>query len=68
MKGLDSDKFNSLLHSLDDSACGHGPITVAMMFAKEKGASKGTILKYINSGDKTGDYSSVVAYTSAIFA
>ncbi len=67
MKRMDCEKFDSLLHSLNDTACGHGPITVAMVFAKEKGAGKGIILKYSNSGDQTGDYSSVVAYSSAVF-
>ena len=68
IKDLDCKRFNGLLHSLDDTACGHGPITVAMIFAKAMGAGKGIILKYSNSGDQTGDYASVVAYSSIAFA
>jgi hypothetical protein len=64
---LDYERFNSLIDSLQDSACGFGPITVAMMFAKGMGASRGVLLKYSNSGDQTGDYSSVVAYSSIAF-
>jgi AmmeMemoRadiSam system protein B len=64
---LDHARFNGLVHSLEDTACGYGPITVAMLFAEGMHASKGTILKYSNSGDQTGDYSSVVAYSSIAF-
>lgn len=65
---LDYERFNKLVHSLEDTTCGYGPITVATMFAKGMGASRGIILKYSNSGDQTGDYSSVVAYSSVAFA
>jgi hypothetical protein len=65
---LDCERFNALVHSLDDTACGYGPITVAMMFAKGMKASKGMLLKYSNSGDQTGDYDGVVAYSSIAFA
>jgi hypothetical protein len=64
---LDCKKFNELIDSLEDTTCGHGPITVAMMFAKSMHASKGIPTKYSNSGDETGDYSSVVAYSSIAF-
>ena len=64
IKRLDAAAFNRLIGELDDSACGFGPITVAMLFAKQCGAKEGILLKYSNSGDVTGDYSSVVAYSS----
>ena len=64
---LDYKRFNELVHSLEDTTCGYGPITVAMMLAKAMGANKGVLLKYSNSGDQTGDYSSVVAYSSIAF-
>lgn len=66
-KSLDYEKFNRLIDELQDSACGFGPITVAMLFGKHEGAKKGMLLKYGNSGDVTGDYSSVVAYPSIAF-
>jgi AmmeMemoRadiSam system protein B len=47
------------------SICGAGPITVAMEFALERGASEFKLLKYTNSGDITGDKNSVVAYVAA---
>ena len=65
---LDYHEFNKRLEQSGDTACGFGPITVATIFAKEKGAKAGYLLKYANSGDANGDYSSVVAYASIIFA
>lgn len=64
---LDSKRFNKLIDELNDSACGYGPITTAMLYAGSKGAREGMLLKYSNSGDTTGDYSSVVAYASLAF-
>ena len=64
---LDSKRFNKLIDELNDSACGYGPITTAMLYAGSKGAREGILLKYSNSGDTTGDYSSVVAYASLAF-
>lgn len=68
VKTLDHKNFNRLVDEVHDTACGFGPITVAMLFAKDAGMKKGTILKYTNSGEETGDYSSVVAYCSIAFA
>ncbi len=47
------------------SICGSGPITSAMIYAIELGATQFRLLKYTNSGDVTGDDKSVVAYVSA---
>ncbi|MGC9099115.1 MAG: MEMO1 family protein [Candidatus Micrarchaeia archaeon] len=68
LKKLDYEEFNKRLRASDDTACGFGPITVAAIFSKEKGAKSGYLLKYGNSGDVNKDYSSVVAYASMIFA
>ncbi len=46
--------------------CGLAPVVTALLYAKEKGADSVKILKYANSGDVTGDYSSVVGYTSGL--
>lgn len=64
---IDYMRLNILAKELDDSACGIGPITVAMLFALEHSAKKGCMLKYSNSGEVTGDNSSVVAYSSILF-
>ncbi len=49
----------------DTEACGGGPTAAAMIAARKLGADRCTILQYANSGDITGDTSSVVGYVSA---
>lgn len=46
-------------------ACGGAPIVTVMMAAKKLGATKSAVLHLANSGDVTGDYSSVVGYMAA---
>lgn len=64
---LDYKSFNKSALDLDDSACGTGPIIVALLFGKAMGATKSLLLKYSDSGSVTKDYSSVVAYASLAF-
>ena len=65
--GLDYRSFNKILREKDDTACGYGPITVAALFSISYGAKGAKLLKYSNSGEATGDYRSVVAYSSIMF-
>ncbi len=46
-------------------ACGRGPVITAMIAARALGADRSVILNHANSGDVTGDHSSVVGYVSA---
>lgn len=46
-------------------ACGGGPVTAVMLAAHGLGANKAKVLKYMNSGDVTGDHSQVVGYVAA---
>ncbi|MCJ7664579.1 MAG: AmmeMemoRadiSam system protein B, partial [Desulfobacterales bacterium] len=46
-------------------ACGGGPVVAVMLAARALGADKGEVLHYANSGDVTGDRSSVVGYMAA---
>jgi len=46
-------------------ACGGGPVVAVMSAARSLGADKAEVLKYANSGDVTGDLSSVVGYMAA---
>ena len=48
-------------------ACGGGPLISIMLAAKAIGANRGRVLKYLNSGDVTGDRSRVVGYGAAVF-
>jgi len=59
-----------LLESLEKGtaeACGGGPMVVAMLVARMMNANKAHLLKYANSGDVTGDKSSVVGYAAAVY-
>lgn len=49
------------------SMCGVAPTMAVVTAVKARGATAGQILKYTNSGDITGDQSSVVAYAAARF-
>lgn len=62
---LDPKGFIDFVRGHRISICGAGPIAVAMVFAKERGATRFNVLKYTNSGDATGNYSDVVAYVAA---
>ena len=48
-------------------ACGGAPIVATMIYAERMGANQARVLKYENSGDVTGDHSSVVGYSADIF-
>lgn len=68
---IDNMDANGLLEDLESGraeACGGGPIAVAIMVAKRLNANNGTVLKYANSGDVSGDRSGVVGYVSAAFS
>jgi len=62
---LDPQGFIDFVRSHRISICGAGPIATAMVYAKERGATRFEVLKYTNSGDMTGNYNDVVAYVSA---
>jgi len=69
LRHLKDNDAQGLLNSLGNGtteACGGGPMAVAMLVASMMGANSAQVLKYANSGDVTGDKSSVVGYAAAI--
>ena len=64
---MDIEGFLRSLESGRCEACGAGAIIVTMMVAKAMGADRGMVLKYMNSGDVTGDKSGVVGYAAVAF-
>ncbi len=48
-------------------ACGGAPIVAAMIAAERMGANQAMVLKYLNSGDTSGDHSRVVGYCADLF-
>lgn len=70
LKYIQDSDVEGLLDSLTrdkTEACGGGPIAAVMLAAQKLGARHAALLKYANSGDVTGDKSSVVGYTSAVY-
>jgi len=69
IKYIENYDYQGLARGLDSGeieACGGGPIIATMMAAQKLGANRAKVLIYKNSGDVTGDKSSVVGYTAAI--
>ncbi|MFA4946264.1 MAG: AmmeMemoRadiSam system protein B [Candidatus Micrarchaeia archaeon] len=62
---LDAEGFHRA--ALRSSACGYAPVACAARWAELNGAKRGELLAFSNSGEATGDYSSVVDYASLAF-
>lgn len=67
LKNGDAEGLLKSLESGEVEACGGGPMAVVMFVARMMKAHKAYFLKYANSGDVTGDKSSVVGYASSVF-
>ena len=66
--GVDVVEVARLQRALDrtpDHACGGGPTVAVMRAAHALGARDARVLKYADSGDVSGDKSSVVGYMAA---
>jgi AmmeMemoRadiSam system protein B len=64
--GFDEEKIMTDLETRRTEACGGGPMVAVMAAARRLGANRAGILSHCNSGDVTGDRSSVVGYLSAV--
>ena len=64
---FDPEGLNRDLKNGRCEACGGGPIISIMLAAKILGANQGKMLKYLNSGDVSGDRSRVVGYAAGVF-
>jgi AmmeMemoRadiSam system protein B/AmmeMemoRadiSam system protein A len=67
LERFDARQLSRELESGQGEACGGGPVMAVMVAAKELGANRAKVLKYLNSGDVTGDRSGVVGYAAAVF-
>ena len=65
---LDEAELESSIYSHNISMCGYGPVISAIRASKMIGAKEAKLLAYGNSGDVTGDYSSVVSYASILIS
>jgi MEMO1 family protein len=62
---FDADALMARLEQRRDHACGGGPIVSVMRAARLRGATVSRVLSYADSGDVSGDKSSVVGYLAA---
>jgi len=62
---LDADRLQHALDAQPDHACGGGPTVAVMRAARQLGARDAVVLDYADSGDVSGDKSSVVGYLAA---
>jgi hypothetical protein len=67
LQAFDAKQLSRDLESGKAEACGGGPVMAVMIAARELGATRAEVLKYLNSGDVTGDRSGVVGYVAAAF-
>ena len=62
---LDDEGLMALLERRADHACGGGPMVTVLRAARALGATTSCVLRYADSGDVSGDKSSVVGYMAA---
>jgi MEMO1 family protein len=65
VEALDPDGLMTALEREPRHACGGGPIVSVLQAARELGATHAQRLRYADSGDVSGDKSSVVGYMAA---
>ena len=62
---LDDDGLMALLERRAEHACGGGPMVAVLRAARHLGAHTSRVLRYADSGDVSGDKSSVVGYLAS---
>jgi AmmeMemoRadiSam system protein B len=62
---LDPEGLMTSLEREPRHACGGGPMVAVLHAARRLGATKARVLQYADSGDVSGDKSSVVGYMAA---
>ncbi|MDD3041437.1 MAG: MEMO1 family protein [Methanosarcinaceae archaeon] len=63
---MDVSGMYDYLYKKNASVCGYGPIAAMLTASEALGATHGTLLKYANSGDVSGDMDAVVGYAAII--
>ena len=64
LKDLNVREFYNRIHHNRVSACGYGPIGAMIESLKPRGATRGELISYTNSGEASGDYQQVVGYAA----
>lgn len=65
---LDEKEMLQRIAKYNISMCGYGPTAIMLVASKLLGAKQAKLIKYMTSGDTSGDYSAVVGYAGiAVF-
>jgi AmmeMemoRadiSam system protein B len=65
VEAMDPDGLMTALERNPRHACGGGPMVSVLQAARQRGATSARVLRYADSGDVSGDKSSVVGYMAA---
>ena len=63
---LDPEGLHREIKDSGITMCGYGPTAAMLAACKLLGASKAELIKYTNSGEKSGDYEQVVGYAGIV--
>lgn len=63
---LDAKRLFKVVRERDISMCGYAATAATLTACKLRGAKKAELVRYMTSGDATGDYSSVVGYAGVL--
>ncbi len=63
---MDPRGLYDVVREYDITMCGFIPSTIMLIAALQLGAQRATLVDYTNSGEVTGDFSSVVAYAGVV--
>lgn len=61
---LDAKRLFDEIRERDISMCGYGPVAVVLTACRKLGCTKARLVKYMTSGEVSGDYNRVVGYGS----
>lgn len=59
---LDEDELTQKVRRYGITMCGYAPVIILLRAVKKLGAGRAELIKYLTSGDVSGDYESVVGY------
>lgn len=66
VQALDAEGLYDVVTRYDISMCGFIPMTVALVAARELGATRAELVRYGNSGETSGDFAQVVGYAGIV--
>ena len=63
---LNEEELLKRVRDLNISMCGYAPVATMLSAVKQLGAKRAELVRYMTSGDASGDYSAVVGYAGVV--